>query len=110
MTAAARPGASCHDIYRTGWEEARRLGYEEQFMGPPDYKTRFIGHGIGLEIDEYPFIAQNHDYPLAAGMTFALEPKMVFPGEGAVGIENTFAVGEAGTEKLTSAEETLIEV
>jgi Xaa-Pro dipeptidase len=110
MTAATRPGASCHDIYRTGWEVARRLGYEEQFMGPPDYKTRFIGHGIGLEIDEYPFIAQNHDYPVEAGMTFALEPKMVFPGEGAVGIENTFAVGEGGVEKLTPAEETLIEV
>ena len=110
MTAAARPGASCHDIYRTGWDVARRLGFEEQFMGPPDYKTRFIGHGIGLEIDEYPFIAQNHNYPLEAGMTFALEPKMVFPGEGAVGIENTFAVGEEGVEKLTPAEEELIEV
>ena len=110
MTAAARPGVSCHDIYRTGWDVARRLGYEEQFMGPPVYKTRFIGHGIGLEIDEYPFIAQNHDYPLEAGMTFALEPKMVFPGEGAVGIENTFAVGEGGSEKLTPAQETLIEV
>ena len=79
-------------------------------MGPPDYKTRFIGHGIGLEIDEYPFIAQNHDYPLEEGMTFALETKMVFPGEGAVGIENTFVVGKGGVEKLTPAEEALIEV
>jgi Xaa-Pro dipeptidase len=110
MTAAARPGVSCHDIYRTGWEMARRLGYEEHFMGPPDYKTRFIGHGIGLEIDEYPFIAQNHDYPLEEGMTFALEPKMVFPEEGAVGIENTFVTSEEGVEQLTPAEETLIEV
>jgi Xaa-Pro dipeptidase len=110
MTATARPGVSCHDIYRTGWEVARSLGYEEHFMGPPDYKTRFIGHGIGLEIDEYPFIAQNHDYSLEEGMTFALEPKMVFPSEGAVGIENTFAVGRGGAEKLTPADETLIEV
>ena len=110
MRAAARPGVSCHELFRTGWEVAQHVGYAEYFMGPPDYKTRFIGHGIGLEIDEYPFIAQGHDYPLEEGMTFALEPKMVFPGEGAVGIENTFAVGEAGTEKLTSAEETLIEV
>jgi len=110
MTAAARPGVSCHDIYRMGWEVARRLGYEEHFMGPPDYKTRFIGHGIGLEIDEYPFIAQNHDYPLEEGMTFALEPKMVFPEEGAVGIENTFVTSEEGVEQLTPAEETLIEV
>lgn len=110
MTAAARPGVSCHDIYRTGWEVARKLGYEEHFMGPPDYKTRFIGHGIGLEIDEYPFIAEGHDYSLEEGMTFALEPKMVFPGEGAVGIENTFITGKDGVEKLTPAEEALIEV
>ena len=110
MQAVARPGVSCHDIYRTGWDVARRLGYEEHFMGPPDYKTRFIGHGIGLEIDEYPFIAQDHDYPLEEGMTFALEPKMVFSGEGAVGIENTFVLSEKGLEKLTLAEEALIEV
>jgi Xaa-Pro dipeptidase len=110
MQAAARPGASCHELYHTGWEVAQRLGYAEYFMGPPDYKTRFIGHGIGLEIDEYPFIAQGHDYPLEEGMTFALEPKMVFPGEGAVGIENTFVTGEKGVEKLTPAEEELIEV
>jgi len=110
MTAGARPGVSCHELYRTGWEVAQRLGYEEYFMGPPGYKTRFIGHGIGLEIDEYPFIAQGHDYPLEEGMTFALEPKMVFLGEGAVGIENTFATGADGVEKLTPAEEALIEV
>jgi Xaa-Pro dipeptidase len=79
-------------------------------MGPPDYKTRFIGHGIGLEIDEYPFIAEGHDYPLEEGMTFALEPKMVFPGKGAVGIENTFVVNNGGLEKLTPAEEELMEV
>jgi Xaa-Pro aminopeptidase len=110
MTAAARPGASCHHLFRTGWETARRLGYEEYFMGPPGHKTRFIGHGIGLEIDEYPFIAEGHDYPLEQGMTFALEPKMVFPEKGAVGIENTFAVLENGVERLTPAKEELIEI
>ena len=110
IAAAARPGASCHELFRKGWEVAQGLGYEESFMGPPGHKTRFIGHGIGLEIDEYPFIAQGHDYPLESGMTFALEPKMVFTAEGAVGIENTFCVLEDGVEKLTPAEEELIEV
>jgi Xaa-Pro dipeptidase len=79
-------------------------------MGPPGYKTRFIGHGIGLEIGDFPFIAQGHPYPLEQGMTFALEPKMVFPGKGSVGIENTFAVTQDGVEKLTSADERLIEI
>jgi Xaa-Pro dipeptidase len=110
MQAQARPGVSCHELYRTGWEVAQRLGYAEYFMGPSGYKTRFIGHGIGLEIDEYPFIAEGHDYPLEEGMTFALEPKMVFPQQGAVGIENTFFTGADGVEKLTPSEEALIEV
>ncbi|MDP2644331.1 MAG: M24 family metallopeptidase, partial [Desulfobacterales bacterium] len=40
----------------------------------------FVGHGIGLELIEPPFIAKNRNDPLAPGMTFALEPKMVFEG------------------------------
>jgi Xaa-Pro dipeptidase len=106
----ATPGISCHELFKKAWEVATQLGYEEYFMGPPYHKTRFIGHGLGLEINEYPFIAKGHDYSLKEGMTFALEPKMVFLSEGAVGIENTFVVGEGGVEKLTTAEEELIEV
>jgi Xaa-Pro aminopeptidase len=110
MTTLARPGASCHELFCKGWETAQGLGYEEYFMGPPGHKTRFIGHGIGLEIDEYPFIAEGHDYPLEEGMTIALEPKMVFLSQGAVGIENTFCVRVDGVERLTPAGEELIEV
>ncbi len=110
VVALTRPGIPCHELFQKGWEVAKRLGYEECFMGPPDHKTRFIGHGIGLEIDEYPFIAQGHGYPLEEGMTFALEPKMVFPAEGAVGIENTYFVGEEGAERLTPAPTELMEV
>jgi Xaa-Pro dipeptidase len=107
---AAKPGVSCDALFHTGWDTARQLGYEEYFMGPPGFKTRFIGHGIGLEIGEYPYIAQGHDYPLEEGMTFAVEPKMVFPAAGAVGIENTFVVRRQRIEKLTPAEEALVEV
>jgi len=110
VVSLAAAGISCQKLFQKGWELARKLGYEKYFMGPPNHKTRFIGHGIGLEIDEYPFIAQGHDYPLEVGMTFALEPKMVFPAEGAVGVENTFMVGEKGVEKLTLAPEELIEI
>ena len=79
-------------------------------MGPRGHKTSFIGHGIGLELNEPPFIADGHDYPLEEGMTFALEPKMVFVGEGAVGTENTYLVTARGVRKLTPAPEDLVEI
>ena len=54
VLASTKPDVSCNELFQRGWEAAKRLGYEPYFMGPPDHKTRFIGHGIGLEIDEYP--------------------------------------------------------
>ena len=70
----------------------------------------FVGHGIGLEIDELPLLARGWEHPLEAGMVFALEPKFVFPGEGAVGIENSYLVTESGAERLTTAPEELVEL
>jgi Xaa-Pro aminopeptidase len=80
--------------------EQARLG--DFFMGPPGDQARFVGHGVGLELDELPVLAPGFKAPLRAGQTVAIEPKFVFPGAGAVGIENTFVVREGGGEKLTS--------
>ena len=63
-------------------------------------RIRFVGHGIGLEVDEFPFLAAGQNLPLQEGMTIALEPKVIFPGEGVVGIENTHVVTENGLEQL----------
>jgi Xaa-Pro aminopeptidase len=89
---------------------AEKLGYKDSYLGPPGLQTRFIAHGIGLELNEYPFIARGQSYPLEKGMTFAVEPKIVFPGEGSVGIENTVAVTEKGYEVLTPASVKIFEV
>ncbi len=78
------------------------------FMGAPGYNTKFIGHGVGIEVDEMPFIAKGMSAVLVPGMAFTLEPKFVFPGEGAVGIENTYLVTPEGYEKLTILEEGVI--
>jgi len=85
-------------------------GYGENFMGVPGSQVSFIGHGIGIEIDEYPFIARGfHQMKLEPGMAFAFEPKLVFPGEGAVGIENSFYLADDGTLKqLTLSDEKII--
>jgi Xaa-Pro dipeptidase len=105
-----RPGANCEAIFQSTLELAERLGYKDSYLGPPGLQTRFIAHGIGLELGEPPFLAQGQSYPLEPGMTFAVEPKIVFPGEGSVGLENTVAVTETGHEILTPLSREIFEV
>jgi Xaa-Pro aminopeptidase len=105
-----RPGAKCEALFQKGIQVAEELGYSESYLGPPGLQTRFIAHGIGLELNEPPFLAQGHTYPLEKGMTFALEPKIVFPGEGSVGFENTVLVTQEGYEVLTPLEEEIFQV
>lgn len=97
----AVPGVSSGDLYETMIALAADKGYEEFFMGVGDRKIRFTGHGVGLELDEFPFIAKGQKLPLAKGMVIALEPKVILPGKGVVGIENTHLVTETGLESLT---------
>jgi Xaa-Pro aminopeptidase len=107
VAAAAKPGVTGAELYEKAMELA---GDREGFMGWGDERVSFIGHGIGLEIDELPLLARGWDEPLEAGMVFALEPKFVFPEVGAVGIENSYLVTGNGVERLTSAPEDLIEL
>ncbi|HER62355.1 MAG TPA: M24 family metallopeptidase, partial [Desulfobacteraceae bacterium] len=64
-------------------------------------KVSFVGHGIGLAIDEYPALAKGFDLPIEEGMTLAVEPKIGIPGFGMVGVENTFEVTTGGGKCLT---------
>ncbi len=107
VAAEARPGVTGARLYEKAMELA---GDREGFMGWGAERVSFVGHGIGLEIDELPLLARGWDEPLEAGMVFALEPKFVFPEVGAVGIENSYLVTGSGVERLTSAPEELIEL
>jgi Xaa-Pro aminopeptidase len=69
-------------------------------MGAEANRIKFIGHGVGLELDEYPFLAKGQDMPLVENMVIALEPKLIFPGRGVVGIENTHLVTPSGLKQL----------
>ena len=107
----ARPGVAWGEIYQQCCELAASLGYKDNFMGYRGAQVSFIGHGIGVEVDEYPFIARGFDDAvLEENMAFAFEPKAVFPGIGAVGIENTWRVSKSGLVKLTYADEALLEL
>lgn len=96
-----RPGAVCEDLFLRSLEMAREAGLEAHYMGAPGENARFVGHGVGLELDEFPVLAQGFRETLQAGNVIAVEPKFVFPGKGVVGIENTFLVTERGGERLT---------
>jgi Xaa-Pro dipeptidase len=106
----SKPGADCEVLFAETLRLAEKLGYKDSYLGPPGLQTRFIAHGIGLELNELPFIAQGQSYPLEEGMTFSLEPKIVFPGEGSVGIENTVVVTKKGYEILTPVGQEIFQV
>lgn len=100
VSAAAKPGVAPSELYRLALELAEQSGHAASFMGVAPDQARFVGHGIGMEVDEYPFLARGFDDPLEPGMVFALEPKLVFPGRAAVGIEDAFIVTQTGVEAL----------
>ena len=104
---AVRPGVTGAALYARALELA---GDREGFMGAGEERVSFVGHGIGLEIDELPLLARGWEEPLEGGMVFALEPKFLFGGEGAVGIENSYLVTGEGAERLTGAPEELLEL
>jgi Xaa-Pro aminopeptidase len=94
------PGAGAEDLYDIALTIAEEAGCTEGFMGYPQ-PVPFVGHGIGLEVDELPVIGRNSPHILREGMVMALEPKFIVPNEGLAGIENTFVVTESGLRKLT---------
>lgn len=108
MTEMAVVGTPWGAIYDDCFALAERLGYADSFMGNRGAQVSFIGHGLGIEIDEYPFLAKGfNDMTLEIGMVFAFEPKVVFPGEGAIGIENTFYISYEGLKQLTYSDQQL---
>jgi Xaa-Pro dipeptidase len=109
MASMLKPGAIPSEIYRTimaGLEPS----FLTNFMGFGDRRVKFLGHGIGLWIDETPVIAEGFNEPLEEGMVFALEPKKGIKDVGLVGIENTFVVTPQGGRPLTGTSRGLIEV
>ena len=104
----AKPGAKAGELFEMALDRTRELGYENNFMGVGPDRVSFVGHGIGLEVDEYPFLARRQELELKEGMTIALEPKLVFPGKGVVGIENTHVVTPDGLDQLTLQNEDIV--
>lgn len=105
----AKPGIGCAELYNTAMEMVAQNNLEAYFMGTKQ-QAKFVGHGVGLEINEPPVLTPRSKEILEPNIVFALEPKFVIPEVGAVGIENTYLVTEDGLEKLTIFEENIIEL
>ena len=106
----AKPGVSSSDLYRSSLRKVERTGFGEHFMGHGEGKVRFIGHGLGLEIDEHPILAPRFNQRLEPGMVIALEPKFVFPGRGVVGLEDDYLVTATGVERLSLTDQRVIRI
>ncbi len=105
---ALKAGAIPSEIWNAAKGQAEKLGVSEGFMGLGKNKVPFLGHGIGLVIDEYPVLANRFEEPLELGMTIAIEPKVGIPNVGMVGVENTFVVGEHGGKSITGLDFSII--
>jgi len=109
ISAMLKPGTAPSEIYNTIMSSLDKE-FLENFMGFGKHKAKFLGHGIGLQIDETPLIAEGFDDPLREGMVLALEPKRGIENIGMVGIENTFIVTAIGGECITGENPGLIPV
>lgn len=105
----ARPGTPCAELYNIAARITENQGLGAYFMGTKQ-QAKFVGHGIGIQINELPVLTPRSKEVLEPNMVFALEPKYVIPGVGAVGIENSFLVTETGLEKITQFAEEIIQL
>jgi len=96
-----RPGAKPSELCARCQEMVREQGWESGFMGLKENKVPFIGHGIGIFVDDWPVIAHKFDLPLEEDMVLALEPKIGLEGYGMVGVENTCRVTPQGGVSMT---------
>lgn len=104
-----KPSTSCAELYNLAMQLVQKNKLEPYFMGTKQ-QAKFVGHGVGLEINELPVLTPRSKEIFVPNTVFALEPKFVIPEVGAVGIENTYLITDTGIEKLTILEEEIIEL
>ncbi|BBB32542.1 peptidase M24 [Thermotomaculum hydrothermale] len=103
-----KPGTLPSEIYLKTVEKAKKENFYENLMGFKSNQVKFFGHGVGLEVDEFPVITEKFNFPLEENMVIAIEPKKYIDKIGGVGVENTFLVTKNGGEKLIDYPDNLI--
>ena len=106
-----KSGSRLHRLFTNrAFAAAKKAHLEQHFMGFGPERVSFIGHGLGLEINELPVLTGRHHMMLVEGMVFAFEPKFIFPDKGAIGIEVDFIARKDKLERVTGTPIDLIEL
>jgi len=93
-------GEYCSEAWEIGYLMANEMGHSDNLMGMKPEQAKFLGHSVGLELDETPVVAKGFDRPLEIGGTMAIEPKVIHE-DGAIGIEDTWTRTKDGMDCLT---------
>ena len=93
-------GEYCSKAWEIGYLMASEMGHSDNLMGMKPEQAKFLGHSVGLELDETPVVAKGFDRPLEIGGTMAIEPKVINK-DGAIGIEDTWTRTKDGMDCLT---------
>ena len=101
--AAVVPGQLASDVYDAAASVAKRLGLMGVFMAQATHDFQYVGHGVGVEIDEPPMLTPRNRTVLKEGMTLAIEPKLIVPGWGGLTIEDTLVITADGADILTTS-------
>ncbi len=103
-----KPGTIAGEIYQFAIDFVDSTGMSSHFMGVGNNRVSFIGHGLGIELDEFPFISKGNDMLLEPGMVIALEPKIILRNYGVIGLEDTYIIDNDGCQRLTMGKQELV--
>ena len=93
-------GEDCSKAWEKGAELAGNMGHSEHLMGMKPDQSQFLGHSVGLQLDESPVVARGFDRPLVNSGVMAIEPKLVY-SDGSIGLEDTWVKTAEGVERIT---------
>jgi Xaa-Pro dipeptidase len=102
-----RPGVTGEELYLSARGLAEEAGLIDNFMGVGSERGSYIGHSIGLEVDEWPVLGAGYDEPLPVGAVITIEPKFMVPGLGGVMVEDDLVVTPGGHEVISTLERKL---
>ncbi len=110
LIAFLRPGVQVHDCYQKAWSLAKKLKIEDSFLAYGEKRANFIGHGVGLEMNEPPILKEGEETVIKEGFTLAIELPLSHPKAGVMKLEDTVVIKSNGAELLTTTLRDLIEV